>query len=535
MVGGAGSGTFGRQARLFAANTRIAVWACAVAALGFGIFPRIAHADLGRHAAGVESVLAQLDAAFGSWVVAPIASVLFVDIVFWDNGGESDIRLPFIVLWLISGAVFFTFRFSFVNLRAFWHGIMVTTGRYDDPDDPGEVSHFQALSSALSATVGLGNIAGVAVAVGLGGPGAVVWMVVAAFFGMSSKFTECTLGQLYRVVDDHGRVSGGPMRYLQSGLAERGAPQLGRVLAVAFAVLCIGGSIGAGSMFQANQSYAQLADNLSFLQGGLGALGYGVALAGLVGLVIIGGIRRIGTVAGFLVPVMCVVYLAAGISVLIFHAEDMGPALSHMFALAFDWSAGVGGVVGAVVVGFQRAVFSNEAGIGSASIAHSAAATNEPVREGVVALLEPFIDTVVVCSMTGLIVVVSGAYKEPGLEGVAMTSKAFESVLPWFPAVLSFAVFMFAFSTMISWSYYGERCWAFLFGDTRSVVYRYLFLGFMVLGTVLKLGSVIDFADLMILGMAFPNMLGMVLLSGKVREELTSYWAKYKSGAMNGG
>jgi AGCS family alanine or glycine:cation symporter len=505
----------------------------AIAALWASLIPNGAIAQAAESANdGIGGVLQSLDAGFGANVVGPIASVLFFDLAFWDNGTEGEIKLPFIVVWLIAGAVFFTFRFGFINVRAFRHAWVVTTGHYDNPDDPGEVTHFQALSSALSATVGLGNIAGVAVAVAMGGPGAIFWMIVAGFLGMSSKFTECTLGQMYREVGADGHILGGPMRYLQQGLSERGWPKFGRFLAVLFALLCIGGSFGGGNMFQANQSYAQVANVLPFFGGGWGSLAYGIMLAFLVGIVIIGGIRRIGQVAGFIVPVMCGVYLLAGLFIILTHADQVGPAFAKIVSEAFTPRAGLGGAVGVLITGFRRAAFSNEAGVGSASIAHSAAATDEPVREGIVALLEPFIDTIVVCTMTGLVVVITGAYEGGAEGGVLMTSNAFATVLPWFPKVLSLAVFLFAFSTMISWSYYGERCWTFLFGPEYSVIYRLMFLGFIVFGSVLKLGNVIDFSDLMILGMSFPNILGAVLLSGKVRAALNDYWDRYKSGQM---
>ena len=482
--------------------------------------------------AGIASVLKSLDEGFGANVVGPIAQVLFFDLVFWDNGTENEVKLPFIVFWLLAGATYFTLRFGFINLRAFKHAWVVTTGHYDDPDDPGEVTHFQALSSALSATVGLGNIAGVAVAVGMGGPGAIFWMIVAGFLGMSSKFTECALGQMYRQVGKDGQILGGPMRYLDEGLRELGLRRLGRFLAILFAVMCIGGSFGGGNMFQANQSYAQVADVLPFFAGGWGALAYGVILAFLVGVVIIGGIRRIGTVAGFIVPVMCGIYLVAGLFIILTNIDQVGPALGKIVREAFTPEAGLGGMIGVLVTGFRRAAFSNEAGVGSASIAHSAAATDEPVREGLVAVLEPFIDTIIVCTMTGLVVVITGAYQTGTEEGVLMTSKAFATVLPWFPKVLSLAVFLFAFSTMISWSYYGERCWTFLFGPQFSLLYKVMFLAFVVFGSVLKLGNVIDFSDLMILGMSFPNILGAVLLSNKVSDALNEYWGRFKSGQM---
>ncbi len=541
--------------------------------------PTVARAESSPSTApqgGLDATLASVDAWFGKWIVSPLASVLFWDVAFWDDGPQAaagrcreaglasnvceaigqapadkvvaacaeaggapatcrdvagGVRIPFIVLWLVMGAVFFTLRFRFVNLRAFKHAVAVTAGRYDDPDDPGEVSHFQALSSALSATVGLGNIAGVAVAVGMGGPGAVFWMVVAGFLGMSSKFTECTLGQMYREVDPSGRVLGGPMRYLSRGLAELGQPGLGKFLAAMFAVLCIGGSFGGGNMFQANQSYAQVADLLPFLSGRAGAFGYGLLLAFLVGLVIIGGIRRIGAVAGAIVPLMCLLYVVAGLVVLLTHADAVPAAFATIVREAFTPEAGYGGLAGVLITGFQRAAFSNEAGIGSASIAHSAAATDEPVREGIVALLEPFIDTIVICTMTALVVVVTGAYRGEA-EGVVMTSNAFATVLPWFPKLLGIAVFLFAFSTMISWSYYGERCWVYLFGPGSSRVYRVVFLLFVVLGSILNLGNVIGFSDLMVLGMAFPNIIGLVMLSGKVQAALGDYWSRYTSGQM---
>ena len=481
---------------------------------------------------GVDAVLAAIDSAFGEYLVGPLASVFFFDLWFWDDGTEGETKLPMIVAWLVAGAVYFTLRYKFPNVRAFGHAFLVTRGDFDDPDDPGEVSHFQALASALSATVGLGNIAGVAVAVGAGGPGAVFWMVVAAFFGMCSKFSECTLGQAYREVDAKGNVSGGPMRYLHKGLEEMGYATFGRVLAIGFAVMCIGGSLGGGNMFQANQSYAQVSRVLPLFEGGGGALAYGIVLALLVAVVIIGGIKRIGVVAGYVVPAMCLVYIIAGFIVIFANISMVGDALGKIVMEAFDPRAVEGGFIGVLMIGFQRAAFSNEAGVGSASIAHSAAATDEPVREGIVALLEPFIDTILVCTMTGIVVVITGAYTTEGVEGVEMTSAAFDTVIPGFKYVLSFAVFLFAFSTMISWSYYGERCWTYLFGTGSSMAYKIMFLVFVVLGSVLNLGSVITFSDLMVLGMAFPNILGMYFLSGKVKSMFDDYWKRLQTGEM---
>jgi len=442
----------------------------------------------------------------------------------------AAIGIPFIVMWLVLGAIFFTFRMAFINLRGFTHAIAVTKGDYDDPSDQGEISHFQALSSALSATVGLGNIGGVAVAVSLGGPGAVVWMILAGFLGMTSKFTECTLGQMYRKVDENGQVLGGPMRYLSTGLAEMNLGLLGKLLAFMFVILCIGGSFGGGNMYQSNQSYSAVKEAIPFFSDK--AWLYGLIMAFMVGLVILGGIKRIGTAAAVIVPFMCLLYVLGGLFIILYNASLIPTAFGTMFGNAFSFEAGFGGFMGILIVGFQRSAFSNEAGTGSASIAHSAAATDEPVREGIVALLEPFIDTIIVCTMTGLVVVISGAYLDKSLEGVEVTQKAFGTVVWWFPYILTFAVVMFAFSTMISWSYYGERCATWLFGASASVPYKFVFLVFVFLGAVLKLQNVIDFSDLMILGMAFPNILGMLFLSGKVRRGLDDYWNKLGSGGF---
>ncbi len=440
----------------------------------------------------------------------------------------NTINFPIVVLWLVFGACFFTLRMNFINLRGFRHAIKVTAGAYDNPDEEGEITHFEALAAALSATVGLGNIAGVAIAVAVGGPGAVFWMVLAGFLGMSSKFVECTLGQMYRVKDDKGQMSGGPMQYLRTGLGELGMGPLGKVLAFFFAVMCIGGSFGGGNMFQANQS-AQLVGDLVPLLGEYPGI-YGLLLAIAVGLVIVGGIKRIGMAASAIVPAMCGIYVIAGLVVLAVNASAVPEAFGVIISSAFTTSSVAGGAIGVLIRGFRRAAFSNEAGVGSAAIAHSAASTEEPVREGIVALLEPFIDTIVICTMTGLVIVTSGVYTDETLSGIAVTAAAFATVIPWFPIVLSIAAVLFAFSTMISWSYYGERCWTALFGTGSSLVYKLLFLVCVFLGSVFSLGSVLDFSDLMILGMAFPNILGCLLLSGKVRGALDTYLAKLSAG-----
>lgn len=481
----------------------------------------------------LQAALIGLDDFFSDYVVAPIETVLFFDLAFWDNGAPDEIALPAVVVWLIAGAIFFTFRFGFINVRGFRHAIDCVRGRYTGPDEQGEITHFQALSAALSATVGLGNIAGVAVAVGAGGPGAIFWMVVAGVLGMSSKFAECTLGQKYRILSPAGGLVGGPMIYLRDGLREKGYPKLGLGLSVVFALMCLGGSFGGGNMFQSNQAFAIVSTQIPWLaeKQELGAALFGLILAGFVGLVIVGGIRRIGEVAGILVPAMCLLYLVAGGVILVLHAREVPQAISVIFHSAFTLEAGFGGLLGVLIQGFRRAAFSNEAGVGSAAIAHSAARTEEPVREGMVSLLEPFIDTVVVCTMTGLVIVVSGAWNAPEAgQQIAMTSYAFASVFPWYPVILSITAVLFAFSTMISWSYYGEQCWGYLFGKGSIMVYKGIFLFFCWAGAVFNASSVINFGDLMILGMAFPNVLGLLLLSGTIRAELNRYWEKLRSG-----
>lgn len=474
-------------------------------------------------------LLGRLDALFSGVVVEALSRVIFFDVAFWT----PDVNIPLVVLWLVIGATWFTLRFQFVNVRAFRHALDCVRGRYTRDDEGGEISHFQALSAALSATVGLGNIAGVAFAVGVGGPGAVFWMVVAGFLGMSSKFAECTLGQKYKVTREDGHVSGGAMHYLRDGLAQIGWPRLGRVLSVVFAVMCIGGSLGGGNMYQSNQAFAQVATVLPGVGGRLGAVVFGLVLAGLVGLVIVGGIRRIGEVASALVPFMCILYVLSGMAILLLHAGALGHGLATIVREAFSLRAGAGGLVGVLVQGFRRAAFSNEAGTGSAAIVHSAARTDEPVREGVVALLEPFVDTLIVCTMTGLVLVVTGAYEAPDAgEGIEMTSWAFATVFPWFPVLLSFTATLFAFSTMISWSYYGEQCWARLFGVRSILVYKAVFLLFVWMGAIFEARAVVDFGDMMILGMAFPNLLGVVMLSNVVKRDLDSYLGRLRTGEI---
>ena len=491
----------------------------------------VTNACLGETNSPVNGWQDHVDQFFGEYVVAPLASFLF-----WKIPG---LEMPLVVAWLLGGALFFTFRMRFVNVRLFKHAIDLVRGKHDSKDSEGEVTHFQALTTALSATVGLGNIAGVAIAIGTGGPGATFWMILVGFLGMSSKFTECLLGQKYRKVRPDGKIMGGAMHYLSEGMKELNFKHLGGFLAGLFCILCIGGSFGGGNAFQVGQSLDLIKSVFPILKEFPWA--YGLTMTILVGLVILGGIKGIAKVASKIVPTMCGVYLLACVVILGMNYTAIPGAFALIFESAFSFEAGLGGFLGILIIGVKRAVFSNEAGIGSAAIAHSAAKVSHPAEEGVVALLEPFIDTIVVCTMTALVIIITGVYDpstfsaDPGQQqtlqnyidgnkGGALTSAAMASVIPWFPYVLSVAVFLFAFSTMISWSYYGERCWVWLFGDGSSVAYKLVFLLFSFLGSVITAQNILDFSDLMILGMAFPNILGLFLLSGKVRSSLDDYW-----------
>jgi alanine or glycine:cation symporter, AGCS family len=460
-------------------------------------------------------------------IIEPIVNLLST-VLFFPIGGENG--FPFIVLWLFVAAVFFTIRMGFINFRGFKHAIDVVRGKYDDPHDDGEVSHFQALATALSGTVGLGNIAGVAVAIQLGGPGAMFWLTMAGLFGMVSKFVECTLGLKYRRVLADGTVLGGPMYYLTSGLSQRGMRPLGQGLAVLFCILTLGGSLGGANMFQANQAYSAIAGIFP----GLPAWLFGLVLAALSAVVIIGGIRRIGAVAEKLVPAMAVIYIAACLVVFLANLPQVPGAIATIFREAFAPTAVAGGIVGVMVQGIRRSSFSNEAGIGSAAIAHSAARTDEPIREGIVALLEPFIDTIVICNMTAIVIVLTGVYQNVGeeLSGVQMTSSAFADVIGWFPVILSIAVCLFAFSTIISWSYYGVQAWGYLFGERSTIVFKIIYVVFTFLGCLASLSLIIDFSDLLLLGMAFPNLLGCYILSNEVAADLKDYWQRLTSGRM---
>lgn len=463
-----------------------------------------------------------------------VGSVIFFNVLGFKEGPE----VPLAVVWLVVGAVFFTFKTNFINIRAFKHAIDIVRGKFDDKTkkhkESGEVSHFQALTTALSATVGLGNIAGVAVAISIGGPGATFWMILAGFIGMSSKFTECTLAQMYKITRPDGNILGGPMEYLSNGLKDLGHAKFGKALAAIFAVLCIGGSFGGGGSFQVNQSLSAVKLTVPFM--GEYPWIYGLIFSTLVGIVIIGGIKRIAYTTERIVPLMCGVYILASLYIILSHYTEVPQAFGIIIGGAFSPEAGYGGFIGVLVAGFQRAAFSNEAGVGSAPIAHSAARSDHPVKEGIVALLEPFIDTVVVCTMTALVIIMTGAYNSADLEsvrvakeGAALTSYAFQSEVSWFPYVLSLAVCLFAYSTIISWSYYGERCWVYLFGDQYSIFYKLLLCVVIFMGAITSATNILEFGDLMILGMAFPNILGLYFLTPKMKESLADYEKRFMS------
>jgi AGCS family alanine or glycine:cation symporter len=469
--------------------------------------------------------------------LGPIADRITSIVFYGVPIGGVEVRL--IVVWLIAAAFFFTIYLGFLNVRGFTHAIDLVRGRYSDPNDAGEVSHFQALATAVSGTVGLGNIAGVAVAIAVGGPGATFWMAFAGFLGMSSKMAECTLGVKFRKENPDGSVSGGPMYYLSRGLAQEGKPGLGRVLAILFAIFCIGGALGGGNMFQANQATQQIINVTGGDTSPLADLRWvvGLVFAIAVGAVIIGGIKSIARVTEKLVPAMAIIYVTACLAVIVGNITVVPAAFGEIFEGAFAADAALGGVLGVLIVGFQRAAFSNEAGIGSAAIAHSAVRTKQPATEGHVALLEPFIDTIVICTMTALTIVISGAWDDPDaseLGGVSLTSRAFESVLPWFPTVLAVAVVLFAFSTMISWSYYGMKATRYLAGDSATAenVFKIVFCVFVVIGAALALGPVIGISDSMIFLMAIPNVLGLYLLARVIRREINQYREKVRSGEI---
>ncbi len=437
--------------------------------------------------------------------------------------------MPLLVLWLVVAGIFFTFRLGCANLRLLPHAFAVVAGKYDHANAEGEITSRQALLAALSGTIGLGNIAGVAVGISLGGPGAVVWMVIAAFFGTATKLAEVTIGHRYRVRDEHGNVSGGAFHYLTDGLARQGKAKLGKTLAILFSICCIGGTLGGGNMLQSNQAVATLTGTFAPLAGAEGVLS--LLLAVSVAVILIGGIRRIVKVTDKLVPFMVLIYVSACIAVLVVNAALIPDALALMLHEAFTPEAAGGGMMGALIMGFRRAFFSNEAGVGSTPIAHAASKNPEPVREGCVALLEPIFDTVLVCTMTGLVIVTTGVYQDSANgEGVALTSAAFRTVISWFPEVLAVCVFLFAYSTMLTWSYYGERAWHYLFGARFVKLYYLLFATLTFFGGLTDLGVIVDFGDLVLLAMAIPNLIGLYLMSGELRREVESYRTRLKAG-----
>ena len=455
-----------------------------------------------------------------------VASVIFYSVQLFD------LEIKFILFWLVIAAIFFTFYLGFINVRYFTHAIDVLRGKFDTGGcNFGEISRFQALMTSLSATIGLGNIAGVAVAISLGGPGAAFWMAIMGIFSMSTKFVEVALGIKYRqyALDDNCKViSGGPMHYLRAAFEQLHYPRMGKFMAGLFAICCIGGTIGAGGLFQANQAYQQAVvvtgGDASFLadKGWL----FGVFMAVLVGLVIIGGIQWIAAVAGRIVPIMTILYIIAGIVVMGVHYQAIPEAIEKIFEMALYPQAGIGALLGTLLMGVQRAVFSNEAGLGSSAIAHSAVKTDVPVSQGMVAMLGPFIDTVIICMVTALVIVISGAYVDgSGIEGVELTSRAFASGISWFTYILSLTVFLFAYSTMLSWSYYGLICTTYLFGEHKvvEIIYKFLFCFFIVVGASAQLSNIILFTDAMVFAMAVPNIIGLYILAPEIKRDLKEY------------
>lgn len=465
-----------------------------------------------------------------------LEGLLFFDVFF---GSLDGVKLPFLVAWLIAGGVYLTILTRFINLRAMGHAFAVLRGRYQTADDKGEISPFGALSTALSATVGLGNIAGVALAVSIGGPGATFWMIIAGFLGMSLKFTEVTLSLQHRVFLEDKTVMGGAMEYLSRGLAQKGYAVFGKYLAIVFAIFMIGGAIGGGNIFQVSQALSAVSQEISFFKDF--PLVFGVIVAVFVGFVIIGGVRRIATITEALVPLMSIVYISASLWILGVHFDKIDDAIGIILHEAFATSAIYGGMAGAIVQGFQRAVFSSEAGIGSSPVAHAPVKTKYPVRQGLVALYEPFIDTVVICTMTALVIVITGVYAHDGAyaslietkQGAALTSAAFGSVVSWLPAILSVSISLFALSTVISWSYYGERAWVYLFGSRYSMIYKVGFLSLIIVGAVAKTDLLVDLSFMLFLMMALPNILGLFILSKDVKRDLDIYLEKLKSGELD--
>ncbi|MFF8245880.1 alanine/glycine:cation symporter family protein [Streptomyces griseus] len=485
----------------------------------------------------LESITENVDDAVSGFF-EPIAKWLGEIVFYAVPVGGTD--LPLIVAWLVVAGLVFTGWFGFVQLRKFRLAVDVVRGKYDDTDSAGEVNHFQALTAAVSGTVGLGNIAGVAVAVSIGGAGATFWMILCGLLGMATKFVEVTLGVKYREVHSDGTVSGGPMHYLPKGLAERfgkNGKAFGKVLAVLASIMILFFGLFGGNLFQVNQSYAQLVSVTGGEDGAMGssagAIFFGILVAALVGIVLLGGIRSIASVTSRLIPAMAGIYIVACLVVILVNVTAVPAAIGTIIEGAFNPEGVAGGVLGALIIGFKRAAFSNEAGLGSAPIAHSAVKTKHPASEGLVALLEPFIDTVVICTMTALTIVIANpaswgeARTDESIGGVTITSDAFETVLPWFPYVLTVAVLLFAISTVLTWGYYGLKAWTYLFGRSTvsETVYKSLYTLFAVAGSLLTLQTLIDLADAVLFSLAVINIIGLYLLAPVVKRELNTFLA----------
>ncbi|MBD3794949.1 MAG: alanine:cation symporter family protein [Epsilonproteobacteria bacterium] len=470
------------------------------------------------------------------YITKLLDNILFFDLLF---GQVTGTKVPFVIALLIFGGVYLTLKFSFINLKMFSHSYKIIMGKYKTKDDVGLIESRQSLTTALSATVGLGNIAGVALAVSIGGAGATFWMIIAGFLGMTLKFTEVTLSLKYRDILSDGTIIGGGMAYLRKGFANRGYTKTGKNLALLFAIFLLGGVIGGGNTFQVSQALGSVSNEIGFFK--TYPWVFGVVVAILTGAVIIGGIKRIGTVTEKIVPLMVLVYVSASLWILIVNIDRLPHAFYLIFTEAFNPTAVTGGLIGVIIVGFQRAMFSSEAGLGSAPIAHSTAKVKYPVRQGMVALYEPFIDTVIICTMTALVIISTGVCDPNagfcGLidakNGAGLTAEAFRSVIDWFPMILSFSIFMFAFSTLISWSYYGEVAWIYLFGSSSVMVYKIIFLLFIIIATIVDTNTMVDFASILFLAMAIPNVIGLIVMSGEVKKDLNDYLYKLRKGELD--
>lgn len=489
----------------------------------------LAFTQLG-HATGIDETINSAVAPFAK----AVSSFIFFKLTLFG------VEIQLVIVWLIVASIFFTFYLGFINVRGFKLAVSITKGDFDNPDDPGEVSHFQALMTALSGTVGIGNIAGVPVAISLGGPGAVFWMILAGFLGMTTKCVECTLGVKYRKENPDGTISGGPMYALAKGLyEERGMLRFGKYLGTFYAIGIMIGCMGIGNMFQSNQAFQQLVVITGKEASTFADKGWlvGIIIAMVVGSVIIGGIKRIASVTEKLVPFMAILYLFFAFIVLLMNYEALPYAFNAIITGAFTSEGVAGGAVGAMMIGFQRAVFSNEAGIGSAAIAHSAVKTHEPVTEGLVAIMGPLIDTIIICTMTALVVITTSyfdpAYMSSG-SGIALTSTAFEKVFSWFPTPLALAAMLFAFSTMISWSYYGLKGWTYLVGEgkNKEIIFKFVFCVFGALGCMIQLDAVLDFSDALVFVICIPNIIGLYLLAPTIKKDIQSYFDRVESGEI---